>query len=77
MRKLVCDRCKIELTDKYDIELALEGKTAWAAVVKAHGARPIGVLPCENYIRCGGEMKLVDDSWIVRCRRRLTKLPGQ
>ncbi len=58
MKKLVCDRCGAELTDKYDIELALEGMEAWQATVRARGGEPRGVLPCENYVRCGGEMKL-------------------
>lgn len=77
MKKLVCDKCERELTEKDDIDLALEGQEAWAAAVRAEGCEPRGVLPCENFIRCGGEMKLVDDSWIVRCRRRLTKSPSQ
>ncbi len=76
MRKLVCDKCERELTGKDDIDLALEGQEAWAATVRAQGGEPRGVLPCENFVRCGGEMKLVDDNWIVRCRRRLTKLSG-
>ena len=59
MKKLVCDRCEAELTDKYGVELALEGKEAWEAAVRARGAEPRGVSPCENFIHCGGEMKLV------------------
>ncbi len=31
MQKLICDRCGLELTDKEDINLALEGKWAWEA----------------------------------------------
>ena len=58
MKKLVCDRCGMGLTEKKDIELALEGGEAWQAAVRARGAEPRGVLPCQNYIRCGGEMKL-------------------
>ncbi|MFC2056972.1 hypothetical protein ACFLTO_05350 [Chloroflexota bacterium] len=59
MKKLVCDKCRAELTDKYAIELALEGKEAWEATVRAWGAEPRGVFPCEHYVRCGGEMKLL------------------
>ena len=60
MKKLVCDRCGKELTDKDDIELALGGMETWQAAVRARGAEPRGVFPCENYVRCGGEMILVD-----------------
>lgn len=73
-KKLVCDRCGIELTEKYDIEMALEGREAWEAAVRAKGAEPRGVIPCENYVRCGGEMKLVDDSSVVRLWQWLMKL---
>ena len=59
MKKLVCDRCGVELTDKDDIELAFEGKEAWEAACRARGVEPRGVLPCQNYIRCGGEIELV------------------
>ncbi len=62
MKKLVCDRCGAELTDKYDIEHALEGTEAWQASVRARGGELRGVFPCEHYVRCGGEMKLVDDN---------------
>ena len=61
MKKLICDRCGMELTDKHDIELVLEGMDAWQGAVRARGAEPRGVFPCENYVRCGGEMELVDD----------------
>ncbi len=60
MKKLVCDRCGLELTDKDDVEMALEGKEAWAAAVRARGAEPRGILPCQNFARCGGEMKLLN-----------------
>ena len=59
MEKLVCDRCGYELTDKDDIDLAFEGKEAWEAACRARGVEPRGVLPCQNYIRCGGEIELV------------------
>ncbi len=66
--KLVCDRCGLELTEKEDVELALEGKRAWEAAVRARGAEPRGVFPCQNFIRCSGEMKPVDDKKVVRWR---------
>jgi hypothetical protein len=62
MIKLVCDRCGKEITDQYDIDLALAGMEAWRNSVKAKGMEPRGVFPCENYVRCGGEMIAVDDS---------------
>ena len=77
MKKLVCDRCGLEFTEKYDMEIALEGKEAWEKTVRASGAEPRGVLPCEHFVRCGGEMKLVDDSMVVRCCRSLIKLLGR
>ncbi len=60
MQKLVCDRCGLELTEKEEVELALEGMEAWQTAVRARGAEPRGVFPCKNYIRCGGEMELFD-----------------
>jgi hypothetical protein len=73
MKKLVCDRCGFELTDKDDIDLALEGQQAWEASVRERGGKARGVLPCKNYIRCGGEIRLVSNSLIARCCRRLKK----
>ena len=60
MEKLICDRCGFELTDVDDIELAFQGKEAWAATCKARGVEPRGILPCKHYIRCGGEVVVVD-----------------
>ena len=54
MQKLVCDRCGLELTDREDINLALEGKWAWEAACRARSVEPRGILPCKNYVRCGG-----------------------
>jgi len=59
MRKLVCDRCGLELTDVDDIDLAFEGAAAWAATCRERGVEPRGIIPCKNYIRCGGEIVLV------------------
>ena len=58
MKKLVCDRCGLELADKDGIDLALEGQGAWEVACRARGVEPRGVLPCENYARCGGEIVL-------------------
>jgi len=77
MKKLVCDRCGKELTEKEDVEIALEGQWAWEAALRAHGTEPRGVLPCENFVRCGGELKVVTDNMFVRCYRWLTKPPSQ
>ena len=59
MQKLVCDRCGLELADIDDIDLAFQGKEAWAASRRARGVEPRGILPCKNYVRCGGEIVLV------------------
>jgi len=58
MKKLVCDRCGLELEDKDGIDLALEGQGAWEAACRARGVKPRGILPCEDYVRCGGEIVL-------------------
>ncbi len=68
MQKLICDRCGLELTDREDINLALEGKWAWEAACRAWGVEPRGALPCKNYVRCGGEIVLVASR-----RQRLVK----
>jgi len=72
MKKLVCDRCGLELTDREDIYLALEGKWAWEAACRARGVEPRGILPCKNYVRCGGEIRVVA-AW----RQWLTRLLGK
>ena len=77
MKKLVCDRCGFELTDIDDIDLALEGQRAWEASVRALGGKARGVLPCKNYIRCGGEIRLISNNWIARGYRRLKKSLGK
>ena len=55
-KRLVCDRCGKEIIDRDAIDLALEGTAAWHAFVLSKGEKPRGVFPCENWIRCGGEM---------------------
>ena len=72
MRKLVCDRCGVELADKDGIDLAIEGKWAWEAACRARGVKPRGILPCENYVRCGGEIVLGASR-----RQRLMRLLGK
>ena len=73
MKKLVCDRCELELTEREDIFLALDGREAWEEAVRASGAKPRGVYPCENYMRCHGEMKLISNNAIARLYRWLRK----
>ena len=55
-KKLVCDRCGKELSDRDAIELALEGTASWQAFIREKGEVSRGVFPCQNYVRCGGEM---------------------
>ena len=55
-KKLRCDRCGLELTEKDDLSMASDGMKAWRATARARGIQPRGVLPCKNYIRCGGEI---------------------
>jgi hypothetical protein len=56
MKILVCDRCNFELTEKDDINTAVEGSEAWQTAVRARGLEPRGVYPCRNFVRCQGEM---------------------
>ena len=55
----------MKLEDRDGIELAIEGKEAWEAACRARGVKPRGILPCENYARCGGEIVL----GASRCQR--------
>ena len=59
IKKLVCDRCGFELTEREDINLALEGQEAWENAVRARGGEPRGVYPCKYYRHCHGEMQVV------------------
>ena len=34
---------------------------AWHASARARGIEPRGILPCKNYIRCGGEVVEVNE----------------
>jgi len=71
MKKMACDRCGLELTERWDILMALEGKKAWQRAARARGIEPRGVLPCMNYIRCGGQIRPVNKDkpdWWQRLR---------
>lgn len=56
MKKLVCDRCGLEVTDRYDIEAILEGTVAWQDSRKAKGEVSRGFFPCADYRNCNGEL---------------------
>jgi len=60
MKILVCDRCGFELSNKDEIVQALEGSDAWKTATRTRGEEPRGVYPCKHYIRCQGEMRLVE-----------------
>ena len=77
IKKLVCDRCGLEITEKEDIEIALEGKEAWTGAVRVRGGKPRGVLPCENYVRCAGEMESILDNGFLGRRWWARKLFGR
>ncbi len=76
MKKLVCDRCGYELTEKGDIDSALEGEAAWANAIRAKRSEPRGITPCKHFIRCGGEIILVDEHKPAWWRRWHKKKPG-
>ena len=71
MKKLVCDRCGFEVTGKEDIELALDGHEAWAISLRARGSEPRGIIPCEHYVSCGGEIRLIKYSRVAQWWRSL------
>ena len=71
MKKLVCDRCGKEITDKASIELAMEGTETWINYVRAEGSTARGFYPCENHIRCSGEMILISENTAIRYLRKL------
>jgi hypothetical protein len=56
MKILICDRCGFELTEKNDVNMAIEGSESWQNAIRARGKEPRGIYPCKNYIRCQGEM---------------------
>ena len=68
MKKLVCDRCGLTLKYKEDVDLAIDSKEAWEEACLTRGVTPRGLLPCKNYVRCGGEIRVVRSirQWIMR-----------
>jgi len=60
MKILVCDRCGFELSEKDEVNMALEGSNAWQTAAYERGEEPRGVYPCKHYIRCHGEMQIVE-----------------
>jgi hypothetical protein len=58
MKILVCDRCGFSLTEREDINLALEGSDAWQSAVRNRGLEPRGLYPCKHYMKCQGELIL-------------------
>ena len=72
-KKLRCDRCGLELTERDDLDLAYGGMTAWQMAARARGIEPRGILPCKNYVRCGGEIVEVNEEgrrWMRKLFRR-------
>jgi len=55
-KKLRCYRCGLEVDDREEVNLAYDGMAAWHRAARSRGMKPRGVLPCKNYIRCGGEI---------------------
>ncbi len=74
MKKLVCDRCGLELTEPEDIGAAYDGQYAWEAAAEARGVQPRGIIPCKHYIRCGGEIKEVAGDGFFWWRRWTIRL---
>jgi len=60
-KKLICDMCGNELTDKSYIEAIFEGAEAWQDSRLSQGIIPRGFFPCENFRNCGGEMIAVKE----------------
>ena len=58
IKKLVCDRCGLEVSDPADIDQMVAGAEAWINSRKQAGEQPRGIFPCKNYVRCGGEMQI-------------------
>lgn len=71
MKKLVCDRCGAELKDEDDMELAFAGQESWEISCSSRGLEARGIIPCEHFVRCGGEMQLVTERRVVRWWRWL------
>jgi len=69
MKKLVCDRCGLEIKEKEELYLALEGQKAWEMAARARGTEPRGIIPCKNFVSCGGEMIFVNERRLFRRRK--------
>ncbi len=65
-KKLICDRCGNEITDRDSIELILEGAEAWQLSVIDRDAMPRGLFPCKNYMQCEGEMQPPEKKGLFR-----------
>ena len=67
-KKLVCDRCAFEITEREGIAIALEGGYAWKMASRARGHKARGIIPCKHYAHCGGEMILVRERprWMAK-----------
>ena len=76
-KKLVCDKCGLEITDKDEVDMILDGMWAWQTAVRERGLEPRGVYPCKNFIRCAGEMIVVSSNRGLGWRRRKTKPSDQ
>jgi hypothetical protein len=74
MKKLICDKCSKEIISPGDIDLVIAGMKAWQDSVRARGEEPRGVFPCENYVRCGGEMVIIEDNTDSDKHKKLKKL---
>lgn len=66
MKRLVCDRCGFELTEKDDVEQAIEGQEAWAVALRERGLEPRGLIPCQHFVRCSGEMQMVSRNKVIK-----------
>jgi len=74
---LRCYRCGYELSDREQVNLAYDGLAAWHAAARTRGLKPRGVLPCKNYMRCGGEIVEVVwwREWLRKAFNRSSAFP--
>jgi len=68
IKKLICDRCGREVTEREDIYTILDSCEIWEQAVRARGKEPRGLFPCKEYRHCKGEM-VVPRPWIIRVIR--------
>jgi len=71
IKKLVCDRCGREITEREDIYTILDSCETWEQAVRARGGEPRGLFPCKEYRHCHGEM-VVPRPWFIRVIRSIT-----